>query len=649
RAYNDSHSKMRSLSSDVKQLETATKSGSTGVAGFGSSLSSLMPSLSGLSGPTGALGIVTVGVGTMVTAMTAASIGVWELTKNFSDLGSRLQDMSDQVNLSVETLGTFQGVGNSVNVEVEQLSTGLVAFQKNLVSGNDALKALNVTSKDNEVALRQTFKALAGVTDKTLQSALAAEVFGKSGKAMLAIVKATGGEFDVAQKKLRDWNYLMSDQSIAIADEFGDKLGELGMRAQGIGNTIATETAPAFIAAFSAIEAALDSNAIEWKWWGEQIGNVIIGATSLIAGFAKAVKEMDMYSGPIKFIADWTAGTAAARDELMKKRQEVREGTPAGMGGGRIGPTIDWHPGGSKKDRAGAGTREKEDSIIRLTEQYADRLRTLTPLTTEQEIRQELLGKAYANSSADTKAALIVTGMTIDVKKKEIEAQKAATDEQARGEAAYKAFANQQFETLRQINQGQMTAYDQARVAMLDFLSVTTPLEQWWVLFNGLLIDAAGSAERLAKALDHIDDIGPAEIRFPEPTDDQKTPDIGLPPKEMTLDPMVKWRHALEEFSADITYTIDGAIRTGFEDGVGAGVKEFFRGVLEMARSEALKELQAAIFRAMNPGTAGEEGAQGGGGWFSQALRFGVSAIAGLFGGGSSGGLGSAAGGAIGG
>src|SRR6185369_1294282 len=188
RAYNDSHSKMRSLSSDVKQLETATKSGSTGVAGFGSSLSSLMPSLSGLSGPTGALGIVTVGVGTMVTAMTAASIGVWELTKNFSDLGSRLQDMSDQVNLSVETLGTFQGVGNSVNVEVEQLSTGLVAFQKNLVSGNDALKAL------------------AGVTDKTLQSALAAEVFGKSGKAMLAIVKATGGEFDVAQKKLRDWN-----------------------------------------------------------------------------------------------------------------------------------------------------------------------------------------------------------------------------------------------------------------------------------------------------------------------------------------------------------------------------------------------------------------------------------------------------------
>src|SRR6185369_10471774 len=230
-----------------------------------------------------------------------------------------------------------------------------------------------------------------------------------------------------------------------------------------------------------------------------------------------------------------------------------------------------------------------------------------------------------------------------DVKKKEIEAQKAATDEQARGEAAYKAFANQQFETLRQINQGQMTAYDQARVAMLDFLSVTTPLEQWWVLFNGLLIDAAGSAERLAKALDHIDDIGPAEIRFPEPTDDQKTPDIGLPPKEMTLDPMVKWRHALEEFSADITYTIDGAIRTGFEDGVGAGVKEFFRGVLEMARSEALKELQAAIFRAMNPGTAGEEGAQGGGGWFSQALRFGVSAIAGLFGGGSSGGLGSAA------
>jgi hypothetical protein len=645
RAYTESRSKMKTLAGEVNKLESAAKSGAGGTNSFGSSLSGLMPSLQGLGGPAGALAIVTVGLGIYAKIIESTATGVWDLTNRFSDMGSQLQDMSDQVNFSVETLGTFQGVGKAVGVEVEQLSTGLVTFQKNLAGGNDALKALGVTSKDNETALRQTFKALSEVNDKTLQTALAADIFGKSGKVMLAIVKETGGNFDEAQEKLRKWNYLMSDDAVAVADEFGDKLAQLGMRFQGIGNTIAMETAPAFIAAFDQISAALDASEVDWRWWGEKLGNIIVNSTALVSGFANAVSKMGATSNPVNFLIDWEAGFEEARQKMNQKREELLQGS-GGMMGGRIpGPTIDWKPGGGdgKAKRAAA---EKEDPIIRLMEQYQRQLQQLTPMTTEQQIREELLNKEYANSSAQMKAMLIVLGMTIDVKKKEVDATREAAEEQKRGEAAYKAFAEQQFETLRQINHGQMTAYDQARVAMLEFMHVTTPLQQWWVLFNGLLIDAAGTAERLAKALDDIGSIGPGEIKFPEPTGEQPSPDMPPPPK-MEESLMLKWRRLVDDFAYDITNTIDRAIQRGFEDGIGAGIKEFGLGILEMARHEALNELAKAMRKALGGGEG--EGEESGGGWLSKLISTGVSLVAGLFGGGSSGGLGSSAAGAIGG
>jgi hypothetical protein len=646
RAYGSSVGKMKTLAGETNKLEQSMKSGAGGTNTFSSSLSGLLPNLSALGGPAGAIGIVTAGIGMYAAAITGAAALTWELTKRFSDIGSELQDMADQVNFSTETLGTFQGVGKSVGVEVKELSAGLVTFQKNLLSGNDALKALGVTSTNNEEALRQTFKALSQVTDATMQSALAAEAFGtRGGKAMLAMIKATGGNLDEATDKLRKWNVLMSDQAVAIADEFGDKLAELGMRFQGIGNTIATETAPAFIAAFDQISAALDSSQIDWRWWGEQVGNIVVSSSAIIAGFIKAVQTMSAVDGPGAFIMTWKAGMDQAIEEMNAKRRELLAPMPEGMGGGRVpGRTIDWNPKGDKKDRA---TKDKEDPIIRLMERYQDQLRNLTPLTVEQQIREELLGKEYAKSSGEIKALLIVTGMAIDVKKKEIEAQRLATAEQERGEAAYKAFAQQQFETLRQLRDGTMSAFDEARVAMLDFLNVTTPVQRWWLEFDAILIDVERHLKDLPELMIKVAEAaGPPEIKFPE-TPESEIPDrageaanreMGLPP-EMIESSLLKWKRLVDDFSHDITYTIDRAIHAGFEDGIKAGIIEFGLGILEMAKHEALNELQKAIARALGGGE--EEGGGKKGGWLSTLVSFGVNAIAGMFGGG--GGAGAAA------
>lgn len=113
------------------------------------------------------------------------------------------------------------------------------------------------------------------------------------------------------------------------------------------------------------------------------------------------------------------------------------------------------------------------------------------------------------------------------------------------------------------------------------------------------------------------------------------------------------FRDRMRRLASDLTFTIDNAIRDGFEHGIKAGVISFGLGILEMARSAALKELEKAIAKALIGGDEGEKNSQGQGGILSKLISFGINAAASLFGGafsgGSSGGLGSSAAGAIGG
>lgn len=645
RAYGQSQSKIKTLAGDVNRLEAAAKSGTTGVKTFGGAISSLVPSLSTLAGPAGLVGVLVGGVTLLTGALSAAAVGVWDLTQRFSDIGSELQDMSDQVNFSTDTLGTFAGVGKSVGVELQDLSMGLVTFQKNLARGNEVFQILGVTSRDNEEALRQTAKALSNIQDKTIQSALAAEVFGRGGKSMLAILKATGGDIDAAKEKLRKWNVLLSTDAVEIADEFGDKLAELGLRAQGIGNTFAQETAPAFTAGFIAIEAALDSNTVQWKWWGEQIAKVILSAETLLGGLAVAIKNIDLKSpfAPLQSLLDFYGGANKTADivvaEYLKRTQpNMDPGAFQLPGSLRAGSGISLEK--DKKEK-----RVKEDPIVRLTERYKDQLSNLTATTEEERAQEELLGKEYEKSSRLQKELVLVLARTIDAKKKKIELEHKEEQQQKQASAAFDAFVDRQAEAVRQIRYGNKTAMDEFNDFYATFKKLggaMDSVDEQWFRFNALLIQSARNAERLKDALRDISETTPPIAPNGIPTREDGnvlTPEdlrkMGEPPPE---DPMAKWRRMADRLASDITYTIDRAIQRGFENGIGAGVKEFALGLLEIARSEALAALERAIAKALGGGGGQGESGGGGGGIWNTILNFSMRAVGALFGGGGGGG-----------
>ncbi len=666
RAYGESQKKARSLSGDLKTLEKSAKDTSSSFKGdLSSALSGISPQLAGL-GTAGVSGLAIAGLGGIIGAITSLAAGVWDITTKFVEMGGGLKDMSQQVNFSVETLSGLSAIGKTAGADIDSLSGSLVKFQKNLATGNDAFKILGITSKDNEVALRQAFKALNDIADGATQSALAQEIFGKSGRNMLGVIKEVNGDFDEAMARLKKWGLIMGTENAEAADEFGDRLDTLGLRARGIANQLATETTPAFTAFFVAIEAALDANETNWKSWGEFLAKTILTIETAIGGFAYAVSKIDWSNlvpgyGAAKFWYEFIQGAKLTADkivpEYVKRTAEPTVGVDVSLPPS-MRPGAGIHLGDKDKEKKVAAP--KEDPAIRLLERYENQLRSLTPITEEQRAATELLNKEYAKSPQAYKDLIMVTAKIIDVKKATKEASEKAEQQQKREADAMESFTQRQTEALRQLFLGQKTARDEVndfRVAYFRLGGVMDENQLKWIQLNAHLLDTVKNADRLAAALENIENIGPPELKLPElPGGHPSTNDIrhengeAFPiPKPMEETLRLKWKRITDDVASDITYTIDRAIHAGFESGVGAGVKEFLLGIAEMIESQALKELQAAIAKAIGGGMTGDEQGSGGSGFLAKLIGVGLGAITSLFGGGGGGGLGSSAADAIGG
>ncbi|HUS09226.1 MAG TPA: hypothetical protein VMZ30_02080 [Pyrinomonadaceae bacterium] len=100
--------------------------------------------------------------------------------------------------------------------------------------------------------------------------------------------------------------------------------------------------------------------------------------------------------------------------------------------------------------------------------------------------------------------------------------------------------------------------------------------------------------------------------------------------KEINERHLIELRQQIDDFAADLTNALDRGLRKGFESGVGAGALEFLNGLLEMIKSQALRDLQEAIAGAIMKGF--KDGAEGGGSIWSQIAHIGLSLLGSLFG-----------------
>lgn len=228
------------LISAVDQTKTAFDSIKRGLGG----LTDTARSVNGL--------LDNIGVGVSLAGLTA-------LVKSAIDTGDALDEMSQRVGVSVETLSVWKPAAEQSGVSGESFEKGLRKLSTTMLeaaTGSEEaarnFTAVGVAFKNQDGTLRDTdqvlldlaerFKAMPDGAQKT---ALAVQLFGKSGAELIPFLNQGRDGINELSAEMQALGVQMSGETAAQAGEFNDALDKLKLASTSIGNQIIASLLPA--------------------------------------------------------------------------------------------------------------------------------------------------------------------------------------------------------------------------------------------------------------------------------------------------------------------------------------------------------------------------------------------------------------------
>lgn len=217
-------------------------------------------------------------------AFAAAGIAVG---KAFGDM-DQINKMSQSAGIAVTALSGLAFAAKLSDVSIEDLGKSVGKLSKNMeeiASGDKAgvaarsMAALGVSvtdasgrMKNAEQVMLEISDKFAGMQDGAGKTALAMNIFGKSGAAMIPLLN--GGAEAIRQQKIEaeQLGLTFDGKASAAAERFNDGLTKLGQVFNGVSRTIVSEFGPSMAAA---IEKMVD--------WVRESGAVKIAAETIIA------------------------------------------------------------------------------------------------------------------------------------------------------------------------------------------------------------------------------------------------------------------------------------------------------------------------------------------------------------------------------
>ena len=228
------------LISAVDQTKTAFDSIKRGLGG----LTDTAKSVNGV--------LANLGVAVSVAGLTA-------MVKSTIDTGDALDEMSQRVGVSVETLSVWKPAAEQSGVSSESFEKGLRKLSTTMLEAatgsEDAARgfsAVGVEFKNQDGTLRATdqvlldlaerFKAMPDGAEKT---ALAVQLFGKSGAELIPFLNQGRDGINELAAEMQTLGVQMSSETAAQAGNFNDALDKLKLATTSIGNQIIASLLPA--------------------------------------------------------------------------------------------------------------------------------------------------------------------------------------------------------------------------------------------------------------------------------------------------------------------------------------------------------------------------------------------------------------------
>lgn len=171
--------------------------------------------------------------------------------RNAIDAADALDEMSGRVGVSAKELSGLQLAYRQAGMGNEAMAASLAKLSREMSEGNAGLRALGVNTRNADGSLRGTTAVLLDVADKFTQledgaakTALAVEIFGKSGTEMVPLLNSGSDGIAQMTAMAEKLGLVIQDETAAQAGQFNDTLELLGLGVQGVGSRIAAQLLP---------------------------------------------------------------------------------------------------------------------------------------------------------------------------------------------------------------------------------------------------------------------------------------------------------------------------------------------------------------------------------------------------------------------
>lgn len=326
----------------------------------------------GVAGAGAAVGIgaLTVVVGGLVAAVLAivGAVSVFaflfNLAKGAAAAGSEIHDLSQELGVNAEILSTLQVATATTSTSFEEAAGSISKFNKLIGEAADGSKEatrnlirLGVDPKealkDNEAALAKVFKRIHELPTPFEKARAAQIAFGKSGANMVPVIDSVGGSLDKAKEKAAEFGKLLSTQAAKDADEFGDQIDEIGLRLEGMGDSIGRALIPELLKLLRIFSHDMPGAGGAFQFVLETITSMVQDLVNKVIIAIAALKTLAALPAALGIlIATGDLNTAFAliterfKAELLELLRVAN--TPV-TGGGRTGPNFDF--GDKDKDK----------------------------------------------------------------------------------------------------------------------------------------------------------------------------------------------------------------------------------------------------------------------------------------------------------
>jgi hypothetical protein len=254
-----------------------------------------------------------------------AAAGIFGLTNSTATLGDQVAKTADKIGIGIGEFQELRYAGERSGVSTEKLDSSLERYVKRLgeaTQGTGAarkayeelgLSADQLSQMTPEESLGLVADRLQSVENQSQRVALAAQLFGREGVAMVNMLKDGSQGLRELREDARRTGYVLSDQAARDAETFKDALLDAQLGLAGMKNTIGAELMPAVTELMGDLSSWMRENRDQVKAFAAEFGTRLKNAIPIIrdiaVGAASAARTLGV-------IANTMAGVVGGFDNL---------------------------------------------------------------------------------------------------------------------------------------------------------------------------------------------------------------------------------------------------------------------------------------------------------------------------------------------